>query len=488
MGSDRFEFEGKERGIFIDALRAYSDNCALPNLTPSCPFFEVTATGPSCGEQCHDLLAAHGSERGSGSALNLGFGLLAYERRPRRSRRGPEPSSRPYDAQRLYLRDRDRPTDSRHTASLLTELETQLRTPPWFADDLEERRYLIGAAFAELVRRGFSSEDLLTSLSRRLASRMVAFLAALAAQEVAPKRGQGSPLDVGEEWQAARSLLQPDPDATEDVKILVSAIVNARGLVDKVARWASSLSLEELIAWPAFSKDVLEREYPHPAGSLEHGEWIFDRFTETYPSDWRTSSLHLEWQYIHSHRMGCAPPDEMDLRRMDAAALSREIADRAVIASRGLDSAQRQSVKPTEFTPIAADYLKSGRYEAAAALFEALALLSPDNNIVANNLGFCLIPIDRDRALEVLTRAATMAGKPEAVTYANRVFVLYLLGRTDEALAVAEESRECDPDPNAWLWQLGEDDTLLLGEGLNTRDYIDSLVARIKSDETPEEA
>jgi len=478
--SSRFEFTGKDRQIFIEALKDYSDNCVPPTLTPGCPFFEITVTGPSCGEQCHDLLAAHGSDRESTSALNLGFGLFAHERRPRRSRRGPEPSSRPYDAQRLYLRDRERPTDSRHTVSLLIELETRLKTPPWFADDLEERQYLIRAAFTELVRRGFSADDLLAALSRRVTTVMVAFMAAtLVIETVTPKEEQAGLPQIGTEWINARKLFHVDTDGTTERKML-GAITAATSLLDAAVRWASSLSLEELTAWPAFSKEALEGEFRALPGSADRGDWIFDRFTETYPTEWRTSSLYLEWKYIYSQSTGCAPRDQMELRRVDAEVIGREIANRTVARDDGVESACRQSVQPSEFTPIAVDYLKSGRHEAAAALFEALAQLSPDDAVLLNNHGFCLIPIDRDRALEALTHAADIAAKPAPVNYANRILLLYLAGRTDEALALAEESRGLDTDTHAWLWELDEGGELSLGEDVNTQEYIDSLVAHIK--------
>jgi hypothetical protein len=49
------------RFLLLDALVTYSDSCTLPNLTPSCPYFVQTDAGPTCGEQCRDLIAESGA-------------------------------------------------------------------------------------------------------------------------------------------------------------------------------------------------------------------------------------------------------------------------------------------------------------------------------------------------------------------------------------------------------------------------------------------
>ena len=48
------------RSLLLDALVTYSDSCTLPNLTPSCPYFVQSEAGPTCREQCRDLIAQSG--------------------------------------------------------------------------------------------------------------------------------------------------------------------------------------------------------------------------------------------------------------------------------------------------------------------------------------------------------------------------------------------------------------------------------------------
>ena len=49
--------EGPERQLLVTALVAYSDDCDAPALTPECPFYVETSSGPSCAEECKDILA-----------------------------------------------------------------------------------------------------------------------------------------------------------------------------------------------------------------------------------------------------------------------------------------------------------------------------------------------------------------------------------------------------------------------------------------------
>jgi len=49
------------RSLLLDALVTYSDSCTLPNLTPSCPYFVQSEAGPTCREQCRDLMAQSGA-------------------------------------------------------------------------------------------------------------------------------------------------------------------------------------------------------------------------------------------------------------------------------------------------------------------------------------------------------------------------------------------------------------------------------------------
>ena len=172
-----FVFSGADRQIFIQALRAYSDSCELPLLTPMCPFYERTSQGPSCGEQCHDLLAAHQPDGPQRLKLVFGDGIELVER-PRRHRKGPEPTARPFDAGAIYMHDRHLPTDSRHTVSLIKDLEDNLRQPPSHSDDLDERSYLVKAYVQELTRRGFAYEELFRLAVAIVSASMVAYMAA----------------------------------------------------------------------------------------------------------------------------------------------------------------------------------------------------------------------------------------------------------------------------------------------------------------------
>ena len=96
---------GRNREILLKALRAYRESCQPPELTPDCPFFTWTSNGPACGEECADLLAEHGCEEPE-NRIDLGGGVVLIKQAPpRRPRRGPSKSDRPFDARQIYMSD-----------------------------------------------------------------------------------------------------------------------------------------------------------------------------------------------------------------------------------------------------------------------------------------------------------------------------------------------------------------------------------------------
>src|SRR5213594_2855592 len=96
---------GREREIFVRALREYSDRCEAPELTPSCPFYQADPQGPWCLEECMDLLAEHPPESRGG--IPLGASLLAHPRR-RRARSVLAGRAKPFDAAEIYIEDESR--------------------------------------------------------------------------------------------------------------------------------------------------------------------------------------------------------------------------------------------------------------------------------------------------------------------------------------------------------------------------------------------
>jgi len=80
-------------------------------------------------------------------------------------------------------------------------------------------------------------------------------------------------------------------------------------------------------------------------------------------------------------------------------------------------------------------YLRNEMVETAAAVLEAGLEVKPDDAVMRNNLGMCLLfEREYEAALEQFTEAATLAPE-DARNRANLAVTLAMLGRMDEAYA-----------------------------------------------------
>jgi Flp pilus assembly protein TadD len=94
------------------------------------------------------------------------------------------------------------------------------------------------------------------------------------------------------------------------------------------------------------------------------------------------------------------------VRTVDEGELAKLIADRAVKAAQDAIEGEREAAERQAFLFVqpAVRFLQDGRRREAAALFEALIDFDPDNPEAQNNLGFCLLPDDPERALQHVAR------------------------------------------------------------------------------------
>ena len=170
-------------------------------------------------------------------------------------------------------------------------------------------------------------------------------------------------------------------------------------------------------------------------------------------------------------------------RRIDAVEVSTAIADEATENWRRETSGERRS-RAGDFISVASGHLRSGRPELAAAIFEALTYVDPNDAEAVNNYGFCLIPIDPAGAFKVLERANRLYKGTDLVCLANLVLVLHLAGRNDEAysLAVSEATRTL-PSKRGLMWLVTADDRLeLSSDFIDVQKYVKALLAHLDKD------
>ena len=140
-----------------------------------------------------------------------------------------------------------------------------------------------------------------------------------------------------------------------------------------------------------------------------------------------------------------------------------------------------------QLVDIAVELLNSGMAAGAAVVFRAALRERPNSAELINNLGFCLVPIDRDEALRHLDIAATLYPRPFAVNVANRMVLRFHQSNFRahaEALAIADTYRihatTTSEISRGFLWDI---DTLSkLTEVPDLDQYISDLAQRLALD------
>jgi hypothetical protein len=467
--------------LLIAALRAYSEACQPPALTPACPYYRATLDGPRCGRECRQLLFQVGEQPDvvQDAVPDLEF-----------------------DARQQYLTDQHRPAAKRATGSLLLALADALDPP---VDD----ESLLGLTdlVEELSRRGIDTQSVVTTAVLPAVAGSLAVLSLL--PDLIEASGLRLPatdnvisfwLPWGGVLDAAiageggdRAALRA---AGRDAHINLTAMVAANPalLVDATVtalvggaplphgltptsmmthprlstRLTYALSdrfLNRLHRWlttqiPAAVQDFDGWSTPEPMEFLTMSmeplppqplaQWMWDRFTLTYPREWRWESARAEWSFLHGRQAPPCHPETMASRTVrlhdlaEAAMTSRPTAGA---------SGQPSGLSTVDFVDVAAARLRHGRSEEAAAVFAGVVELCPDDADARNNYGFCLLPTDPEAALVELERARDLGVRPRAINAANRALALHLLGRNADAVTVATEALvAADRCSGAFLW------------------------------------
>ena len=434
----------QERELFLRALREYSERCQPPALTPDCPYSIETATPGvrACGEECMDLLGKHNAPRPS-EERDLGQGLSIREVRRPRTRRIRHPSKKPYDAREVYLQDRASGSPERwRLAAILVGLSDLVQTlPPADPIKADARRADIEKLINLTRGRGLNFEtQVLPSLRIHIGGTVFAHL--LVFDNHKDTAAKVFAFDRTDGWLnlAKRHSEQPNPD---------------RSLFMAVSSWALSATTGELFDW----NPPVHPSFEAPPPRIDHIEddaaWIYERFTITYLDKWSESSLCKEWLYLHGQCSAPCLPLEMSVREIPATDLALVMADK--LASQDTVPRKPDQLSDSLVLP-AINFLIEGRRMEAAALFEAAVHNDPDSVDALNNLGFCLLPDNPERALRYLEKAAATGHGDVELINVNRLLGLASVGRRTSALDLAathlHRYANKGPRPQTWLWEI----------------------------------
>ncbi len=467
----------REAEIFLRSLRHYSESCEAPDLVADCPFSVDIAPGErGCGEECMDILAEHGAPPPV-DEIKLSEGISVRMTRRPRARRPRRADTRPFDGREIYLDDKAAgPPPRWHLSSLLIRIEEALNTtPPGDVDRAQERVAEIEHLRVLIESRGLSFElDVLPYLRHSIVGAVVGSVV------IAGMNPDGSIPTGIEGW--SRFMPTVDPNETPGPERIGKLISEA---IPPVVTWSATARFDELRDWTPPPPTLLEEDVPvrPPPEPDERGRWVVERFMHTYLENWATSSLHLEWAYIHGQEPSPCIPVEMSVRSVPEDDLAKIIADRAVE-----DRPPPQRLTASLVEP-ALRFLKQRRHVEAAGLFEAATRVEPNNADAHNNYGFCLLPSDPAGSLQALERFGHLRGGDAIVNALNRSLCLATLGRLTPAEDLARATMtdlEDVPRPpfSAWLWD--PEELLLHGDAvLSSQDdafeYLEALIRAVEA-------
>jgi hypothetical protein len=255
------------------------------------------------------------------------------------------------------------------------------------------------------------------------------------------------------------------------------------GVADDLTSWVFDAPMNELLSLQPPSAQALatSREVPRPSREvLERYEWLIDHFSTTDLSQWATESLLLEHRWMEGREAAPCPEALMADRQVPMSALASQIAHRMANAREASRSEWNLALR---MQGRAEELLREGRFAEAAALFDFAVSQEPDNAEAQNNLGFCLIPTDPERALYHLRLGSQLGYGYPAVNLHNQVLAQWLTSTPRVALALADSGWDrLGPDVLAGvLWSRGEDGLLTLCFVDDVRTDLATLCANISA-------
>ncbi len=419
------------------AVLRYADACSPPTrLQPDCPFIELGEGGAACRVQCRDIARQ-----------------LLRVRTPAR------PASS-FDAGMHLQVSRTQsitPNSEWHPVALVAVFARVMSSFP-FSSGGHLRRTIDGTqAIGELALLGLDAQVLLGAY----------------ADEYAFGIDVATSLDLGPGEDAERAAywegwgLLRDSISTPTVKGDLDP--EFRRAVSGWVRTADPESIidrrppESLLTPPTRDCRAQEAEY----------RWLITRLSETYLESWGLEALETEYQYVTCMwEPSFVPTTLVGLRTESRGAVAEALAQKLMSTDRDPKASRIHDA----FTTQAINLVESGDTRGAATLLGVACDLHPDDWMLANNHGFCLIPLDPEQAVASFARAREGApdGRAIPLVEANDALAHIRAGRLQRA---AEIIRATDlvpyPEDESLLWtaEAGEFNSTLEAKWIPLQDY-----------------
>lgn len=326
---------------------------------------------------------------------------------------------------------------------------------------------------AELSARGIDADSLVRfGLTPEVVAPLIADIAIYRMFGRQPGRPPLSSEHV-DEWIEVLGIVPAQSGGQLSPQDLADTVSSAAAPIFAWVFWAPLDSLYRLSPPTADQLQQILAEAPPAPELLADYRWVAERLGVDGLEDWSTGSLHREYRwYTGSARPPCAS-EVMAQRQVERSALNAEIARRAATHEPTRISPEQQSLAGQMYA-MAIEFLRSGQYAEAAALFQFAVQQNPNDATARNDLGFCRMPTDAAAAIFNLEHAYRMGYQAPAVNFYNRIICHIALSQGRIALNLAEEywvnHVESERMPvRATLWQRADGDSLILTEVLDAR-------------------
>jgi hypothetical protein len=477
------QYEARGQNFLLNAAVAFGDACTRPKLTPTCPFYEEVDAGPTCGEQCREIAESLGDKSRKIATHQLGGLVLTGREIPRSAAAGAEE----FDANRLYIAERDLPVADQTTSALLLALRHHSINIVLNESHTDQSGIPL-AIWAELDRRDFptprcAAAGLSLQLARAAVSR--ATLGRLTDIGLIGS-GLGNELSESDPWPEFLSsihgkiapllsdthrprsgnagghrlvlpawLAELDSDRTLSATIASDDFLRVAfspDFVFRLSQWFGRLFTDD--HYRVFRASVPDQHLflgldPSPY-SDDTGNWLWTRLTQTSLDGWPESSLVHEWDWQARDETRGFPRRILGERVIQPAVISNAVLERLSSSNAETPS---QGFDPHQFVDHAIELLKSGDPQGAANIFTGVTELRPTDALVWNNLGFCQLAFDPAAALHSFGKSAMFSRDGIQIRVVNQVLALHLMGRDDDALVLAGEIPDLPQgQTETWLW------------------------------------
>lgn len=224
--------------------------------------------------------------------------------------------------------------------------------------------------------------------------------------------------------------------------------------------WASTARIEDLITLNPPTVDVwnsLNLQKKEDESVASPYLWLCDRYLCGELRRWSTTSLHMEYRFIHGDGIDAFSQKALEPVNINENDLNAVIAERAVLSTNTTDQ-----VSFEQFFEFSKQYLKDGCYRDAAALFDFYLSMLPQSSNALNSKGFCLIPDSPNKAESIIHSAQIRGFRFAALSTYNLCCCQYLQHDFESALRTADNylrhlyntSKDSRTIYSALIWQI----------------------------------